>query len=386
MPPLFSYRGLLLVLCGVLTVGCQAQSQTDQPAVAPEDGRPHATANDLVFPDTVWLDNGKIKLGVSPSVGRITWFGFSDGDNLLWINPDTINAPPDDAPDNWVNYGGDKVWIGPQPLWPYFLPHGNNWPPDPAVDGLPWKLAEANENKIIVRSPHSDVSGTDITRIIEIGKNSSVVIRNEIKRISISAMPIQAWSVSQIKRPEQVWMPGIWQPQSNHGNRPRHEAWVGLMDTEKFENELSLTHGTLVWKDKRNPTGKKLGALGRTMIATYGLTVFRQDHEIQIDGSYPERSSIQFYVGEDYAELELLSPVHNLGLGTTSTHTVIWNLQELQPESEVSETSDPNSLQGYFMYFSERGIAANLADLAILKSKRESLKNSPTSTATDPAP
>jgi hypothetical protein len=75
------------------------------------------------------LSNGKTEAVVVPSLsGRVMRFGTVGGDNWLWnAAPEKLNG------DGYKNYGGDKTFAGPHPVWNTFA--DNLWPPDPAWDG-----------------------------------------------------------------------------------------------------------------------------------------------------------------------------------------------------------------------------------------------------------
>ena len=308
----------------------------------------------LVFTDTVWLDNGTIKLGVSPSVGRITWFGFSDGENVLWVNPETMNIPPGTNPDTWINYGGDKVWNGPQALWPYFLPHGNDWPPAAEHDGQAWTVEAEGPLQVTLSSGTSDTLGIQIHREIVLHDNA-VRITNRLEKVGRSYAPVQPWTITQVQAPASVALSN----ESNMGGAP----CVFYKGSETaFAGELRSESGFLVWTDRDAPRGKKLGTMGPWIAALMPdqRTVFTQFHSVRDSGAYPERASLQLYVGDGYSELELLGPMESLAVGESATLASTWTikrsteridspegwdeyLQRLAKEvkSEVSPASDP---------------------------------------------
>ncbi|MEM8781763.1 MAG: hypothetical protein AAGE65_02815 [Planctomycetota bacterium] len=324
---------LLISLLAFPLSACAQVAAVEQTAPGTAD----ATAPEAVpvFADTLWLANGTIKLGVSPSVGRITWFGYAEGENLLWINPDTVDTPPDGDPLAWINYGGDKLWPSPQPLWPYFLPHGKNWPPDGTIDGEAWHVLRRDADSIRLRSPYSPVFGGHLDRTIEYvpnerdNRSTKVRITNRLVRTNASAMPAQAWTVTQTRPADEVWL------EDASGGRLT-DGWIGLDGTEKFGDDVQAGGGFVRWINQ--PAGevyKKLGTLGGEISARYGDTVFSQRHRFVASGSYPEHSSLQLYVAGDYIELEMLSPMQPLLPGETLTHVVEWSLNLIENPSDA---------------------------------------------------
>ncbi len=320
-----------LLVVPLLALSACAQTavvETEAP-VSPETQAAEASP---VFADTRWLDNGTIRLGVSPSVGRITWFGWSDGGNLLWVNPQTVNVPPDGDPEAWINYGGDKPWVGPQNSWPYFLPSGKDWPPDGSLDGEPWRVLLHNDATIVLLSPLSEAQGVRLTRKIRmLPGEAAVMVRTDAKcEGEGSPMPAQLWNVTQVRVPDAVAL-GVGEVPGGPGGGLR------MVDGEKFEGELEERDGHTVWTPAGRPTGKKLGTIGGWIAAQFGDTMLIQTSPYDAHGIYPENSSTQLYVADDYVELEMLSPATQLRRGRTLTHEVVWGLWSLE---SVGQTWD----------------------------------------------
>ncbi len=312
----------ILFLLASLQTAC---TQTPPPTTTPQKN-----SDTTVFPDTVWLDNDTIKLGVAPSVGRITWFSFANEDNLLWINPDThpphqTTKPAATKPGQptWANHGGDIVWPFPQPLWKFFSTHGSHWPPDDQLGGQPWELLEHTDTRIVLRSPISNISGIQITRTLTTTPDSNtLLIRNQIHRQRPSALPAQAWSITQIKHPDEVRLHAA-------GNRNRADGdWLALDEGEKFGDEVQRHPDHITWTPKGQPAYKKLGTTGQWLAARFGQTTFTQQHHYAPDAAYPENTNLQLYVAGPYCELETLSPMMPLFPGQSLVHDVRWTLEK----------------------------------------------------------
>lgn len=74
---------------------------------------------------TVWrADRGAWRAEVEPSRGRLTFLGKIDGKNLL-------NRPR--VPVNNLDFGGHRLWLGPQAEWTPIWPPPANWESAPAA-------------------------------------------------------------------------------------------------------------------------------------------------------------------------------------------------------------------------------------------------------------
>lgn len=73
----------------------------------------------------VWRsDLGIWRAEVDPLRGRLTFLGTVGGDNLLLYPP----GPPSD-----LEFGGHRIWLGPQSEWPTAWPAPKNWESQPAA-------------------------------------------------------------------------------------------------------------------------------------------------------------------------------------------------------------------------------------------------------------
>lgn len=78
------------------------------------------------------MSNELVRLAVVPGIGgRVMEYSLG-GHNLIYINPRELGrtyVPSEDSP--WHNFGGYKVWPAPQGEW---LTEGGGWPPPPNID------------------------------------------------------------------------------------------------------------------------------------------------------------------------------------------------------------------------------------------------------------
>src|SRR3954447_21021029 len=72
------------------------------------------------WPDCIRLSDGAIELIVTTRVGpRIISARRGDGENLLWVDPETAGQT---GGDEWRSYGGQRLWLAPETLERTYVP------------------------------------------------------------------------------------------------------------------------------------------------------------------------------------------------------------------------------------------------------------------------
>ncbi|MEM7624694.1 MAG: DUF4380 domain-containing protein [Planctomycetota bacterium] len=317
--------GLVAVL---LMLGLLPGCRSSEPVAAPAAPKPL-----LTFDDKITLDNGKVRLGVSPAVGRVVEFGFTGGENLIWVDTEAVydNPVPGVAvPDQkYYNLGGDKLWPTAQPLWK--LATGNDsWPPDGVIDGGPWTVRRRSDRSVTIESAPSPHYGIVVLRTFTLAPDEPrVVIQNLIHRVEANPIPVSAWTITQVKTPiAAVLDVAADGPEIAPLVRPLTDDTPG-----KVAGNVSMLgrDEMAVWK-QRGDTYAKLGTFGRSVAAVYDDVTFLQETDFNPAGAYPEMSSAQLYRAGDYVELELLSPLVQLGPEEVMKNQVVWTLIDVSSE------------------------------------------------------
>lgn len=150
------------------------------------------------------ISNGKLEAVVAPSLaGRVLSFG-APGENLLWTNPSSL-AKPDKS--GWINYGGEKTWVGAIGLgWRETC--DSPWPPPPWCDSQTHSLVSATPSSVVMRSRTSpgEIWQVDLHRSVFF-ENDSLVIRSRLEErapSSISENRKWNWSVAQAPEPKRL--------------------------------------------------------------------------------------------------------------------------------------------------------------------------------------
>jgi len=278
--------------------------------------------------EAVTLANGVLEVRFRPGTGRLERVRFTDGDNLLWRN-DPGAAAGEEERGGWYNAGGEKVWPGPQPLWPFV--QGRRWPPDRALDGMGVvKTERPDALTLIAYFPESPAWGITMRRELRLDPEHAVFeIETRFTATRDLRHPVQIWSVVQVPHPLEVRMEVVEaQPDGSlfiNLNRTLEEPpFTPLPLPEGFlrggGNEIVLRPSA----DERS----KVGTLGREISAVFERAELSLSVVLDPEGMYPEFSSLHYLQNPRYAELETLGPAAQLKKGESITSTTVWTLRK----------------------------------------------------------
>jgi len=273
----------------------------------------------------VTLANAHIEVGIDPAHGLILGFGRPGQANLLWVNPHPLASTRHAG---WINYGGDKLWWGPQIDWQAVT--GRRFPPDEALDSA-WEVTARGADRLVMRSSVSPWVGVRAEREITLSPDGpGIVIRNRFTRETASRQRLQLWTVCQLPRPRWCWLdsrPAAGEP-----------SWVNLrpsLDARPF-TQVEADIGAV--RCTPSPHGVYLiGTRGAWLAAVYDDVIVVHQVEPHPDGDYAENVSLQLFFGADFVELETLGGLATPGVGQTMTNLVHWRV--LARPADLSETS-----------------------------------------------
>jgi hypothetical protein len=253
------------------------------------------------------MNNGLIELQVVPEIGgRVIQYRLGDYD-YFWVNKELFGKKPPASglgPNGeWLNYGGDKLWIAPQG-WD----NDQQWPgpPDAVLDGGPYtpQVVKRGDDPVIVKltSPPDKRSGVQISRTVSIYNNTSHV------KISVG--------MTNIDTKPRRW--GFWpHTQFDAGNRygsgynKNYWGYCPIGPNTVFPKGYTVMFG-----DEKNPTfqpdydekmmkvhyRRKVGKIGLDSKAGWVATVdatngyaFIQRFKYHYGKQYPDDSSVEFW-------------------------------------------------------------------------------------------
>jgi hypothetical protein len=314
------------------------------------------------------LNNGLIKLEIVPQIGgRILQFALGDAE-LLWVNLQLAGKPPPAgvAQDEWLNYGGDKIWPAPQG-WD----HDQQWPgpPDPILDGGPYTLDHAantaDEAAVGLSSGKDPRSGIQFARSIRIFRGSTRVgMEITMKNIDTKPRRWGIWAVTQLNaaKPDGTGHNDqfkIYCPLNPQSHFPQgYEVLYGAADNPTFTTDRSRRMLQLRYQYQ---VGKiALDSSAGWLAAVNGVTgnVFVERFLFEADKEYPDGASVEFWSsglgrmhthGRDVvmkddpiatpflAETEVLSPFARLQPGESYTYRYDWCATNIGGNHPVSD-------------------------------------------------
>jgi len=269
--------------------------------------------------DSVRMSNGQVDLVFVPQIGRIMRYGYVDGPNMLWEDPELAGKVAPATPGEWRNYGGDKLWPAPQALW--------NWPPDTDLDGGVHQV-EIKGTKLIVTSPTSERFGIRFQREISLaGRGSEVTMRNRMMNVGSKPVELAIWQIAQMDDPDVSLLP--IEKTTDHPL-----GWGTYGDLKMDAPEFRATSDMLFIKRNR-ASSVKVGAGARAgyVAAEKGDVRFTMFGPYQPGMKYPDGGKAQqIYTNPDpkkYVELELNGPIEVLRPGQSSRFNTRWSLVRL---------------------------------------------------------
>lgn len=286
--------------------------------------------------NAVEIRNAAVRVVVVPEVGRILSYGFADGPNLLYEDASlfgrTLPAPGQFCEENgepvWLNLGGDKVWPTEQSRWPET--NGIGWPPDPWFDGGA-HAARLLPDGVEITSEVSGFNGARITRTIRLaaeGTKLSIGQRIEKVRLGLNPeaepIPFTMWSVTQIRPPEQVFLPlrtGSPYPNRWHDYR---------LDGRSLADEVDIRGDVAVFRPGSDGP-RKVGVDADPWLAgIVDNALIVQHYRRDPAGVYPDGGlCATVFACPSYTELELMSPLTPLAPGGTLEFPIAWELHRL---------------------------------------------------------
>lgn len=165
-------------------------------------------------PEVLWLDNGKLRLGLVPELGgrllSLQLVSEMDSVELLWRNEDLLDAelrfrnghthrPVSGSLGDWVNYGGDKTWPAPQG-WE----RDDQWagPPDPVLDSGAYRPVieeQADYAAVTLTSAEDPRTGLRLRRRFELHRGR-LSYRLRVGALNTSGRDVRwsLWNVTQL--------------------------------------------------------------------------------------------------------------------------------------------------------------------------------------------
>ena len=287
------------------------------------------------------MSNGLITLAVVPEIGgRVMQYDL-DGHPFIYVNPEELGKtyiPSEDFP--WHNFGGYKVWPAPQAEW---IVGGGGWPPPPNLDfgrySCEISVNSSDSSVICLESPVETLDrwkcrGLRFKRRITIYRGSTRVrVEQTIVNEGDRAVRWSVWDVTQVlgSHPGEVDYTSFWvyfpiKAGSRFGKKGYYvmsgeegdPQWKGRI-AEGISAVQYMHHGGKIGADS---DGGWICYVDERDGYAYAKKFQYFPEEVYPDGG----ASVEVFTssGLPYLEVEVLSPLVDLGPGEAHTFVEDW--------------------------------------------------------------
>lgn len=252
-----------------------------------------------------------VTLKYNLELGRMIELSAPGVKNLIWMNP----TPEEGKLNGWVNWGGEKLWWGPQDDWERLT--GVRWPVDPAVD-LDWTVVEQTAGRLRMRGGLSEFQGVRAEREVTwLADRPGFAVRTTLRREVAKLHRIQPWGVAQVRPPEWCWMECATDGVPYVSMRAELDPVPFVRRAEGQQGLLRVQACAGVFM---------IGTSGRWLAAVYPEVVLVQVITTPRRGDYLEGVSLQLFSADPYVELETLGGMETPAVGESTGYDLTWLL------------------------------------------------------------
>lgn len=299
------------------------------------------------------VSNGIVAFSVVPGIGGRV-MGLSLGEiRAFYSNPRLLGKAIVESPNAGIslgrNYGGSKVWLGPQGWsseqeWP--------GPPDPVLDcgAYDWQaVLDSNVAKIHLQSQHDEYSGITMRREIKISSgSSSVELLHTMQNTSRRPVRWSIWQVTQVEAPRglEIFAPGTGFHQI-FGDKPYKSVCFSAAEKRvrvKYEDQVAklAVEADQGWFASLDQTR------GFVLAETFPITP---------GASYPDAAPVAFWISghgtftlhgdqvdmsagpngcDAHVETEIMSPLTDLEPGDWCKFRTTWHMAAIDAREIIS--------------------------------------------------
>lgn len=274
--------------------------------------------------DCVHMSNGIVELVLVTAVGpRIIHYGFAGDENMFYVNENQIGQTGGDI---WKNYGGHRLWHGPQEGYRPNEP--DNEPVRVEISGNTVHLIQNTEKNARMEKKISITMSPDSTEVI---------LNHEMVNHNIWPVKYTVWALTQMRPGGRSIVP-VKRPESGFLSNFAFVHW-GFSRIDDRRLQIRKEHIALDFEDG-NSQWFKLGFENRDGWAAYFYqnTAFVKNFDFQEEAEYPDRGcNYETYVDDEFMELESLSPIRVVQPEHSITHQERWMLLK---DIRIPETED----------------------------------------------
>ena len=260
------------------------------------------------------LDNGKIKLIATIDVGpRIVFFGFSDGDNVLFEDVDRNFYEINNGYGVWYAYGGHRLWCAPEVMPETYLPDNS-------------KVEAIFDKGTLTLTPAKTKFDKQFELVIKMDDENSVTIENKITNCSDKPSKFAPWSITGLATGGTEIIPLC---REDKGFLPNRTMALWSYSNIKDERFILTDKYALLRQDPKEKKAFKVGfnVTGKQIVYVNGRKIFRLSFDDYKLTDYPDFGcNFETYTNDLFLECELLGELRDYQPGETASVKEKWEL------------------------------------------------------------
>lgn len=279
------------------------------------------------FGKCICMDNGRIKLIATVDVGpRIVFFGFSDGENMLFEDVDRNFYEMNNGYGVWYAYGGHRIWEAPEEMPETYLPDNS-------------KVEAIIAGNTLTLRPDRTKFDKQFELVITMDDDTSVIIDNRITNCSDKAVRFAPWSVTGLAAGGTEIIPIC---RDDNGFLPnRTMALWSYSDIKDKRFELTDKYALLRQDAKaKKPFKAGFNVTGKQVVYINGKNILRVCFDGYENVEYPDFCcNYETYTNDLFLECEILGELRSYQPGETASIKETWELSktEWSPEKVIDE-------------------------------------------------
>lgn len=273
------------------------------------------------------LDNGRIRLIATIDVGpRIVFFGFTDGDNVLFEDVDRNFYEINSGYGVWYAYGGHRIWCAPEVMPETYLPDNS-------------KVEAIFDGGTLTLTPAKTIFDKQFELVITMDDNNSVTIENKITNCSDKPVKFAPWSVTGLAAGGTEIIPLC---REDKGFLPNRTMSLWSYSNIKDERFILTDKYALLRQDPKEKKAFKAGfnVTGKQIVYVNGRKIFRMTFDGYKMMEYPDFCcNFETYTNDLFLECELLGELRNYQPGETALLKEKWELSttDWAPDKVIEE-------------------------------------------------
>lgn len=262
----------------------------------------------------ITLQNAQVKAVLRPDIGRIISFGRIEASNHLWVadDPDAFGAA-------MPMYGGLKIMVSPEVLWPQIRKVSRS---DPATDGGSWTVLEQGGHNACLQTFSPDLGVTVTWRVRLYEDAAQLQMEYEVQKVEENPFPVHLWSITQVPCEGSLFM-------SCQSDLPK--AYRNCICAPKLEDAMEMLPFRQALRFDGSTVNEplKVGTFGRWIAHVQNDEVFvicapEVERKAYIEGSNLQGFS---WAGHfPFYEMEVTGPLYDLRVGESFQTSENWML------------------------------------------------------------